>query len=95
MMAKHFIDNTNLLRTKLFIGTVPANKNYVTGTIPANKNYINGTVKLAMLKKYLHRRVPKGVVDVPVQEFCPKLQRKHLGSQHNGAVLRNALPLHC
>jgi hypothetical protein len=32
------------LRTKLFTGTVPANKNYVTGTVPANKSYVTGTV---------------------------------------------------
>jgi hypothetical protein len=31
--------------TKLFTGTVPANKNFVTGTVPANENYVTGTVK--------------------------------------------------
>ena len=36
---------TIILWTKLFKGTVPANKNYVTGTVPANKDYVTGTVK--------------------------------------------------
>jgi hypothetical protein len=34
-----------VIRTELFTGTVPANKNYVTGTVPANKSYVTGTVK--------------------------------------------------
>ena len=29
---------------RLFLGTVPANKSYVTGTVPSNKNYVTGTV---------------------------------------------------
>ena len=31
--------------TKLFTGTVSANKNYVTGTVPANESYVTVTVK--------------------------------------------------
>jgi hypothetical protein len=31
--------------TKLFTGTVPANKNFVTGTVPGNKSDVTGTVK--------------------------------------------------
>ena len=73
-----------ILWTKLFTGTVPANKNSVTGTVPANKNYVTGIVKKWLCSKKKQE-----------QEFCPKLQRKHLGSQHSRAVFRTALPLHC
>jgi hypothetical protein len=39
------------IRTELFRGTVPANKNYVTGTVPANKNYVTGTAKNGYVSK--------------------------------------------
>ena len=33
-----------IFRKRLFIGTVPAYKNYAIGTVPAYKNYAIGTV---------------------------------------------------
>ena len=37
-IGMHFTDCCIIIWTKLFTGTVPANKNYITGTVPANKS---------------------------------------------------------
>jgi hypothetical protein len=53
------------IRTELFTGTVPANKNYVTGTVPANKNYVTGTAKNGYVPKNIYLATDPRVVRTP------------------------------
>ncbi len=55
------------LRTKLFTGTVPANKNYVTGTVAANKSYVTDTVKKGQVPKKIYIAMDPRVVRMPQQ----------------------------
>ena len=47
----YIISIINLIRKRLFTGTVPVNKEHLTGTAPVNKEHLTGTVPVN--KKHL------------------------------------------